>query len=77
MTADPLLRKLTARLGKGQRGFTLVELLLCIAIIAILAGIAFYYINPRKNIAAARDAERTHWAKQLEDAMYQRLVDKW
>ena len=41
-----------------QKGFTLVELLIVIAVIAILAAAVFVALNPLKRFQEARDASR-------------------
>ncbi len=41
-----------------RKGFTLLELLITIGIIAILSGITIVAVNPSKQFAAANDAKR-------------------
>ncbi len=55
-------------------GFTLIELLLVMGIIAVLASITIVSINPTRQLAAARDAERKHLATELQNALTQYLV---
>ncbi|MEI7452458.1 MAG: prepilin-type N-terminal cleavage/methylation domain-containing protein [Candidatus Falkowbacteria bacterium] len=45
---------------KNKKAFTLIELLIVIAIIAIIAGIVFVALNPLARFAAARTSRR--WA---------------
>ena len=60
----------------NRRGFTLLEILLVIGIIAILAGIVIIAINPSKQLAAVRDAERKTDLKTISNAMIQFYIDK-
>lgn len=43
---------------KNQKGFTLIELLVTFAVLSILVLLALFVINPTKQIADARDAQR-------------------
>ena len=60
---------------KRQKGFTLIELLLVIAIIAILATIVIIAINPAKQLADARNAQRRAEVNTLINAVYQYMID--
>jgi prepilin-type N-terminal cleavage/methylation domain-containing protein len=56
---------------KSYKGMTLIEILLVIALIAVLAAITFIAINPAKNFQDARNATRSSDALQILNAVTQ------
>lgn len=59
---------------KDRSGFTLIELLLVIGIIAVLTSIVIIAINPTKQLAAARDADRNMRVNTLSKAASQYII---
>lgn len=57
---------------RKQQGFTLIEVLIVIAVIAILGAIAVMTLNPQQASARARDAQRR---KDL--ATYQTIIEQY
>lgn len=60
---------------KIQKGFTLVELIVVIAIIAVLAGVVLVVINPAALLAKGRDARRLEDLDALHKAISLAIAD--
>lgn len=63
------------KLLPNSKGFTLLEILLVVAAIAILAGIVIIAINPSKQLADTRNAQRRVDVNTLLNATYQYAID--
>lgn len=59
----------------GQKGFTLLEILLVVAAIAILAGIVILALNPTKQLGDTRNAQRKSDVNTILNAVYQYAID--
>lgn len=60
---------------KIQKGFTLIEILVVIGIIAILAAVVLIAINPARQFAQARDSQRNSNLNAILNAVGQRIAD--
>ena len=63
------------KLLRNQKGFTLIEILLVVAAIAILAGIVIVAINPAKQLGDTRNASRSSAANAILNAVSQYSID--
>jgi len=69
------MSRITMNVIRKQAGFTLLEVLLVVAIISILAGIVIIAINPSKQLGDTRNAQRSNDVTTILDAVYQYSVD--
>lgn len=60
---------------KTKKGFTLIEVLLVVVIIAILAAIVIIAINPGRQIAQSNDAQRHSNVTTILNAVHQYSID--
>ena len=60
---------------KRSRGFTLLEILLVVGAIAIIAGIVILAINPSKQLADTRNAQRRVDVNTILNGVYQYAID--
>jgi prepilin-type N-terminal cleavage/methylation domain-containing protein len=61
--------------NKIQRGFTLIEILLVVAILSILLVVVFAALNPATRLADTRNANRWNAVNQYLTAIHECLVD--
>lgn len=59
----------------NKQGFTLIELIIVIAIIALLAAATFVAVNPAKRIGDANNAQRWSDVTAIADAWMKYVVD--
>lgn len=60
---------------KSQNGFTLIEVLLVIGLIAILAAIVIIAVNPARQFAQARNTQRSSDVNAILNAVHQNMID--
>jgi len=58
-----------------RKGFTLIEVLIVIAIVAILSGVVLIAVNPARQMAQARNAERSAEVNAILNAISQYQID--
>ena len=64
-----------SRRDHTQKGFTLLEILLVVAAIAILAGIVILALNPSKQLGDTNNAQRRSDVNTIMNAVYQYAID--
>jgi prepilin-type N-terminal cleavage/methylation domain-containing protein len=68
------LEKILYKDMKNKTGFTLIEILIVIAIIPILATLVIVAINPTKQFADARNSQRVNDVNNIQAAIQQYVV---
>src|SRR3989344_6647419 len=63
-------------MSRKRMGFTLIELLLVMSIIGVLAGIVVVALNPSRQFAAARNAQRRSDVRNIAAAIDQYVLDQ-
>src|SRR4051812_14718707 len=60
---------------RNKRGFTLIEVLVVIGIIAVLAAVVLVAVNPARQFKLARDSQRTSNVNSLLNAIHQNMAE--
>ncbi len=60
---------------KPKKGFTLIEMLIVLAIIAMLVSIVIVAINPGRHFAQARNTQRWTGVNAILNAVHQNIID--
>jgi len=60
---------------KQRKGFTLIEILIVIGLIAVLAGVLIVALNPARQFSQARDAQRWNNIDTIMSAVIANLTD--
>jgi len=59
----------------NDKGFTLIEVLLVMGIIAILAAIVIVAVNPARQFAQARNSQRRSHVQSILNAVHQNMIE--
>ncbi|MBP9758887.1 prepilin-type N-terminal cleavage/methylation domain-containing protein [Candidatus Dojkabacteria bacterium] len=70
-----MMQRIAKRLGRKVKGFTLLELLLVIAIISVLAGIIMFALKPADRLQQANQTKVLANANDIEKAFNSYVVD--
>lgn len=58
-----------------KRGFTLIEVLVVVGIIAILAGVVLVAVNPARQFKLARDSQRVSNVNAILNSLHQNMAE--
>lgn len=64
-----------SKLNPNQKGFTLIEVLIVLAIVAMLSAVVIIAVNPARQFAQARNTTRWTGVNSILNAVHQNMVD--
>lgn len=62
-------------MNRMRRGLTIIEIVIAVALIAILAGLGFLALNPAGQLASARNSQRSFHLNGLMNGIRQNMAD--
>jgi len=65
------------KMAYSRSGFTLIEMLIVLAVIAILAAITIAAISPSRQISSAKSAKHDSNTRALHNAVSEYIIDNW
>lgn len=66
---------LNSNKNNSVRGFTIMEFIVTIGLMAILSAVILYFLNPAQQYAQARNNQRISNVNTIAEAIYQRIID--
>ena len=60
---------------KGEKGFTLIEVLIVLTILTMLAAVVIVAVNPARQFAQARNTQRWAAVNSILNAVHQNMID--
>lgn len=75
ITKNKMKKTKNKKINKNQSGFTLIEILVVIGLIALLAAVVIIAINPARQFAQGRNSQRVSNVNAILNAIGQNIAD--